>query len=51
MEEAIKKLNEYRDWVLENEEECYWITEDKIQDCIDCLENSGDAEDYCKEQI
>ena len=51
MDEAIKKLAEYREWVLDNEEECHWITEEKIQDCIDCLKNEGNAQDYCEEQL
>jgi len=51
MEEAITKLNEYRDWVLENPGMAYWIDEDKIQDCIDCLESAKTAEEYCLEQV
>ena len=50
MKEAIQKLNEYRDWVMENEDKAYWIDEEKIQDCIDCLESSKSAEEYCEEQ-
>ena len=51
MDEAIKKLEEYRDWVLENEELAYWTSEEKIQDAIDCLKFAGSAEDFCNEQM
>jgi len=51
MEEAIKKLEEYRDWVLDNEDLVYWISEEDIQDAIDCLSFNGSAEDYCKQQL
>ena len=50
MKEAIEKLNEYRDWVLENQDEAYWINEECIQDAIACLESAGTAEEYCLEQ-
>lgn len=51
MQNAIDKLNEYRDWVLDHEEECYWTNEEKIQDAIDILESNLRVHEYCEKQL
>ena len=51
MEAAIQKLNEYRDWVIENEHLVYWTSEEEIQDAINVLESNKTAEEFCLEQI